>query len=196
MDRRDGGKDGRMRLSKPVEIRSVSQTLARGNCPVCAFLRNSQSALLQGGLRPEEVRGICNFHAWALAAAVNVINAAKVFQNLLRLGCDGSEECSFCERLRDAEQAQLRELVGQMDRRLVLDWMKNHGVLCRPHARRIRQIAPVRLHAPFEEVDRRTASDLNSELEDLVNRSSGERAGAGVLGRVAGFLMSQRGISG
>jgi hypothetical protein len=109
-----------MRLSKPVEIQGVSQTLAKGNCPVCAFLRNSQSALLQGGLRPEEVSGICNFHAWALAAAVNVTNAAKIFQNLLRLGCDGSQECSFCVRLREAEQAQLRELVGQMDRHLGL----------------------------------------------------------------------------
>jgi hypothetical protein len=152
---------------------------------------------LQGGLIPEEVSGICNFHAWALAAAVNVANAAKVFQNLMRLGWDGSQECSFCERLREAEQSQLRELVGQMDRHLVLDWMKNHGILCRPHARRIRQIAPVRLHAALEEVDRRTASDLNSELEDLLNRSStGERTGAGVLGRVAEFLMSQRGICG
>jgi PII-like signaling protein len=75
-----------MRLSKPIEIEGVSQTLAKGNCPVCAFLKNSQSALLQGGLAPEEVSGICNFHAWALAAAVNVANAAKVFQNLLRLG--------------------------------------------------------------------------------------------------------------
>jgi len=122
-----------MRLSKPVEIRGISQTLAGSNCPVCAFLRNSQSALLQGGLAPERVAGICNFHAWAVAAAVNVINAAKVFQHLLRIGCDGSMACSFCERLREAEQAQLRGLVGEMDRHLVvLDWMKHHGILCRP----------------------------------------------------------------
>lgn len=184
-----------MRLSKPIEIRGVSQTLAKGNCPVCAFLRNSQSALLQGALPPEEVNGICNFHGWALAAAVNVTNATKVLQHLLRLGCDGSQPCSFCERLRDAEQAQLRELVGQMDRHLVLDWMKHHGILCRPHAAGIRQIAPVRLHGAFAEVDRRTASELDSELQDLLSRSAtGERSGAGVLGRVAEFLMSQRGI--
>jgi len=184
-----------MRLSKPIEIRGVSQTLAKGNCPVCAFLRNSQSALLQGGLQPQEVSGIFNFHAWALAAAVNVMNAAKVFQNLLRVGCDGSQQCSFCERLRDAEQAQLKELLEQMDRQLVLDWMKHHGFLCRPHARCIRKIAPVRLHRAFEEVDRRTISELDSELQDLMSRSAtGEKAGAGVLGRVAEFLMSQRGI--
>jgi len=186
-----------MRLSKPIEIRDVSQTLAKGNCPVCAFLKNSQSALLQGGLPPEEVTGICNFHAWALAAAVNVTNAAKAFQNLLRLGCNGSQPCSFCERLRDAEQAQLKELIGQMDRHLVLDWMKHHGVLCRPHAARIRQIAPVRLHCAFEELDSRTASELDSELQDLLARfATGKKSGAGVLGRVAEYLMSQRGISG
>ena len=186
-----------MRLSKPIEIQGVSQTLGKGNCPVCAFLRNSQSALLQGGLAPEEVSGICDFHGWALAAAVNVANAARVFQNLLRLGCDGSQECSFCLRLREAEQAQLRELIGQLDRHLVLDWIKQHGALCRPHSKRLRQVAPVRLHGALDEVDRRSSLDLNSELASLIARSAvGEKTGAGVLGRVAEFLMSQRGVSG
>lgn len=186
-----------MRLSKPIEIQGVSQTLAKGNCPVCAFLRNFQSALLHGDLAPEEVSGICNFHAWALAAAVNVVNAAKVFQNLLRLGCDGSQECSFCLRLRKAEQTQLRELVEKMDRHLVLDWIVQHGALCRPHSRQLRQVAPARLHGAIDEIDRRSSSDLNSELERLIARSAaGEKAGAGVLGRVAEFLMSQRGING
>jgi hypothetical protein len=61
----------------------------------------------------------------------------------------------------------------------------------------MRQVAPVRLHGSINEVDSRILSDLNSELEDLVARSAiGEKAGAGVLGRVAEFLMSQRGISG
>jgi hypothetical protein len=184
-----------MRLSKPTEIRGVSQTLAKGNCPVCAFLRNWQSALLQGGLLPEEVSGICNFHAWALAAAVNVKNAAKVFQALLRIACESSHPCSYCERLREAEQAQLKELIGQMDRNLVLDWIQHHGVLCRPHAKRVRQIAPVRLHGTFEDVDRRAVSELESELQDLLDRyATGEKSGAGVLGRVAEFLISQRGI--
>jgi hypothetical protein len=186
-----------MRLSKPIEIEGVSQTWAKGNCPVCVFLKNSQSALLQGGLSPEEVSGVCNFHAWALAAAVNVSNAAKVFQNLLRLGCDGSQECSFCLHLREAEKGQLKQLVEQLDRHLVLDWIMHHGVLCRPHSRRIRNVAPVSLHSAIDEIDRRTCSDLNSELENLIVRSAdGERAGAGVLGGVAEFLMSQRGING
>ena len=175
-----------MRLSKPIEIEGVSQTLAKGNCPVCAFLKNSQSALLQGGLAPEEVSGICNFHAWALAAAVNVVNAAKVFQNLLRLGCDGCQECSFCLHLREAENAQLKELVRQLDRHLVLDWIMRHAVLCRPHSRRLRQVAPVRLHGAIDEIDCRTSSELKSELEELIARSAdGKRVGAGVLGRVA-----------
>jgi len=146
-DKHKGEKGIAMRLSRPVEIHDVAQTLTKGNCPVCAFLRNTQSALLHGGLAPEEVSGVCNFHAWALAAAVNVANAAKIFQKLLRLGSDGTQECSFCLRIREAEQAQLRELVGQMDRHLVLDWITHHGALCRPHSKTLRQMAPVRLHA-------------------------------------------------
>jgi len=60
------------------------------------------------------------------------------------------------------------------------DGMKHQGVLCRPHARRIRQMAPVRLHDACEEADRRNAAELNSELQDLLGRSStGERSGAG-----------------
>lgn len=128
---------------------------------------------------------------------VNVTNAEKVFQTLLRLGCNGSRPRSFCERLRETEQAQLKELIGQMHRNLVLDWMKRHGALCRPHAARIRQIAPVRFRGAFEEVEHRTVAELDSELQNLLSRSATrEKSGAGVLGRVAEFLMSQRGING
>ena len=92
---------------------------------------------------------------------------------------------------------QLKELAGQLDRHLVLDWITQPGALCRPHSRRIRQVAPVGLHSAIDEIDRRSSSDLNSELETLIARSAdGERTGAGVLGRVAEFLMSQRGIHG
>ena len=186
-----------MRLSKPVEIHGVSQALAKGNCPVCAFLRNSQSTLLQGGLHPEEVNGICNFHAWALAAAVNVTNAAKIFQNLLRPACDGSQECSFCVRLREAEQPSLGNSWGRWIGSSCSTGLHTTVALCRPHARRMRQVAPVRLDGSIDEVESRILSDLNLELENLVTRSAmGEKAGAGVLGRMAEFLMSQRGIRG
>jgi ABC-type methionine transport system permease subunit len=61
----------------------------------------------------------------------------------------------------------------------------------------MRQVAPVRLHGSIDEVESRILSDLNLELENLVTRSAmGEKAGAGVLGRMAEFLMSQRGIRG
>lgn len=120
-----------MRLSQAIGIQGLSQTLAKGDCPVCAFLENFQSALLRSDLAAEQVRGICNFHAWALAAAVNVANATKVFQTLQRPGYDGSG-----------------------------------------------QIASVRLPSAIDEIDRRSPSELNSELDNLITRSAaGEKTG-------------------
>jgi len=92
-------------------------------------------------------------------------------------------------RTADGNPLSLRDICHQRHR-FTSDWlrhdgahgdgMKHQGVLCRPHARRIRQMAPVRLHDACEEADRRNAAELNSELQDLLGRSStGERSGAG-----------------
>ena len=48
-----------MRIGKPVAIEDISQTLARSGGAIDAFLKNEQSALLPGGLFPDEVRGVC-----------------------------------------------------------------------------------------------------------------------------------------
>ena len=45
MDRRDSGKDGRMRLGKPIEIRSVSEMLARGVQSVASVSESSVAGL-------------------------------------------------------------------------------------------------------------------------------------------------------
>ncbi len=33
-----------MRLAKPLELDRISQVLAKGTCPICAFLKNDQAA--------------------------------------------------------------------------------------------------------------------------------------------------------
>jgi hypothetical protein len=186
-----------VRLSKPIAISGVSQALAKGGCPVCACLKNAQSGLLQGGLRADEVEGICNFHAWALAAAVGVETAARVFHRLPRSGFDGSQSCSFCVRLRNARDPRLREFASDLQRQLVFDWIAQRGSLCRPHIKELLQIVPVKLQKTLMDLDERMSSMLASELQDLVTRCRcGEPLGAGVLGRVAEFLITQRGLDG
>ncbi len=185
-----------MRLSKPVDLLRISQALGKGSCPICAFLRNQQSTLLKGGLSPGQVTDLCNFHAWALAAAVDSRNAAEVLLNVLGQSARHTEHsCSFCSRLREEEIIQLRDLVTQMGRGLITDWMKQQGTLCRSHGEHLRQLAPVKLHDIIDEVIGRTIADVKSGLEHLLGADGkDDRAGSGVLGRAAEFLASQRGI--
>jgi len=135
---------------------------------------------------------------WRYKAAIE--DKGKIVPNMVRVSgqVEFHEEGTYYFRSGrrwvrlDAMPASTQEA-----RERLLDWIMHHGVLCRPHSRRIRHVAPVRLHSAIDETDRRISSDLNSELENLIARSAdGERAGAGVLGHVAEFLMSQRGVNG
>jgi hypothetical protein len=187
-----------MRVSKPVELDRISQALARSGCPICAFLKNEQAALLRGRLAPDRVSSLCNFHAWALAAAIESDNAARIFLQVLRQvgNRESSSQCSFCARLLEQEVTQLKDLIAQMNRRLVANWMKEQGILCRLHAEHLRQLAPLKLHAMIDEIIERSRHELEAELENLLRRAAaGERAGGGVLGRAAEFLTSQRGVN-
>lgn len=189
-----------MRLSKPVELDRISQALAKGACPICVFLKNEQSALLKGDMPPDKVTALCNFHAWALAAAVNVENAAQIFLKVLRHRSDSSTaagpQCSFCSQLLQQEVVEIKELLEQMKGGLVLDWMKQQGTLCWLHADHLRQLAPLKLHSTIEEIVERSSKALEAELEALLRRSAaGERTGGGMLGRAAEFLTAQRGVN-
>lgn len=187
-----------MRISNPIKINSVSQTLARGGCAVCAYLKNEQSILLKGGMQPGEFENLCNFHAWALAAAVDVHHAANVFLTVLKhrseKGLGESDTCSICARLLRAEVSQLKELLATLKHGLVLKWMEQQGTLCAIHGNHLRQLAPAELHATINEIVSRTASDLEAELKTLLLRSA-SHIGGGALGRAAEFLTSQRGIN-
>ena len=190
-----------MRLGKPLELEDISQVLAKGACPICAFLKNDQAALVRGGLPPGQVTGLCNFHAWALAAVVDRNNVAQIYLNVLARAGAGkratrNEPCSFCSRLLQQEVIHIKELIEQMNGELVLGWITKHGTFCFAHADHLRQLAPARFHPVIDEVMERSATALRSDLENLLRREeSGKGTGGGILGRVAEFLASQRGIN-
>ena len=189
-----------MRISNPVKIDNVSQTLAKGGSALCAFQKNEQSVLLKGGMRPDEFTDLCNFHAWALAAAVDVNHAANVFLSVLKhrsaMGLSKDHGCSVCARLLEAEVAQLKELLLTLKGRLVLKWMEQQGTLCAVHGDHLRQLAPSELHPTIDEIVSRTARDLETDLEALLLRPGFHaHSGGGALGRVAEFLTSQRGVN-
>lgn len=189
-----------MRISNPIKIDSVSQALARGGCAVCAYLKNEQSVLLKGGIRPDEFEDLCNFHAWALAAAVDVHNAAEVFLTVLKRRAGKSwsqhDSCSICSHLLQTELSQLKELLSTLKRGLVLKWMEQQGTLCSIHADHLRQLAPIGLHSAIDEIVSRTAHNLKADLATLLLRpGSHVGSGGGALGRAAEFLTSQRGVN-
>ena len=189
-----------MRLAKPLELHRISQVLAKGVCPICAFLKNDQAALLRGELRPDEVTALCNFHAWALAAAVDRNSVAQAFLNVLKhepsKDRDSADQCWACSHLVQREVIHIKELIRQMNGGIVLDWMKQQGTFCRLHANHLRQLAPARLHSTIDEIVERSARALQTDLENLLRRTdSGMGTGGGVLGRAAEFLVSQRGVS-
>jgi hypothetical protein len=189
-----------MRLMKPVELDRISQVLAKGACPICAYLKNDQAALLRGELPPEQVIGLCNFHAWALAAAVDRESVVQIFLNALHRQAPeakgAADQCSVCDHLVQREVVHIKDLIEQMKGGLVLDWMKLQGTFCRLHAEHVRELAPLTFHPVIDEIMERSSHTLEAELENLLRRTESDKGtGGGVLGRAAEFLVSQRGIN-
>ena len=184
---------------KAHEIRqyeSVLQTLGEQSCPICAFLKNVQTRLLQEGDAEEFVQ-LCNAHTWAVAAVRETETATQIFLSLLESRSDyGSHECSICLRLEQEEVLRTSELITAFGRRSVLEWMKKQAVLCLPHGLRLRNQAPIGLRALIDQVLDRRAAELRATLTRLTAEAArGESRRCGVLGRVAEYLTAQRGIS-
>lgn len=188
-----------MRLGKPIEIDSISDALGKAACPICAYLKNEQASLLKGGLNPTSIVEICNFHAWALAAAVNVENAASIFLNVLRHRASGDHSglgCSICARLVQDEVTQSRNLLAQLRDGHTLNWFSEHGVVCQMYGDHLAELASPELKSIIEEVANRSTRHIEEALENLRRRAgSGRHEGSGALGRAAELLTSQRGVN-
>lgn len=186
-----------MRLSKPVPIEVITQVLGKRGCPICAFLKNYQSERLRRG--PAEMRGLCNFHGWALAAAVNAEHAAEVFLSLLDRTKDLAEggkhsACSICEGMQEQEQVRIRELAAELKNVMALRWIEKHGTLCLAHLRKLLPVLPLRSRSIVEGATKKNLESLRAELMAVIQQAkSGERISGGALGHAAEFLVSQRG---
>jgi hypothetical protein len=188
-----------MRIGKPLAIENVSQTLGKGSCPICTFLKNEQSALLRGGLPVAEIQDVCNFHCWALAAAAEMEVAAKIFLRVLQHRAENAAgdqvACSFCQRLSEAETHQLKELIAKLDSGLTLSWMRQQGMFCWNHGMRLVEAAPEHLKQSVNEILARAKVELEADLKSAVRRAAaGRHNNGGVLGHAAEFLTSQRGL--
>jgi hypothetical protein len=185
-----------MRAHEIKEYDSVLQALSEPGCPICAFLKNAQAKLLQQE-NIEEIFQLCNAHAWGVAAVRQTETAARIFLSLLENGRDGgSRECSICLLLEQEEILRTQELIANLQRRPVVEWMKKHGVLCLPHGSKLKVSAPISARALIELVLKRRTSELRTALTHLISDAAhGSPGNSGLLGKAAEYLVAQRGIS-
>lgn len=181
---------------------TVQQALAKGTCPICALVRAYQNETIER-FSASSVKSVCNYHAWAIAAlspAAGVINA---FLHILEhpLAIDGDAQnvhvsCDVCRMLREHERARLEEFARAMRQSNFLAWVERFGTVCRVHGQELMAILSEREAAVIASVLARNADELRESLGAfLANLGEGNRGGGGVLGKVAEFLVAQRGLT-
>ncbi len=185
-----------MRFSTPVEYQTLSQALVKGACPFCTYLKNFQSKILRELKDPAQVTSVCNFHAWAMAAAANKAVVSCVFRIFLKeRSIKEVRDCSLCKAISAEEEVRMKEFAGELAQTRVLEWVNAHGTFCIPHGTRFLGYVPRPLQTVVLNVLKRNTAQLHEALEHFVSDSSDDRApGGGVLGHAAEFLVSQRGL--
>ena len=194
-----------MRTETSTPVTTVSQALTKGACPICAILKDFQWTLAEAS-RPQAGLRLCNFHTWALARSRGGSlerstpgeSVTTVFLEMLKgplAGKVSSDECALCHRVLEEEVTRLRELAQKFQGAVFTQWMKSQGTLCLDHARKLKEFVPLRFRTLVDEVVERNRADLRGELEAFLEQlKQGVHAGGGLLGRVAEFLVGQRGL--
>jgi hypothetical protein len=186
-----------MRPQPVKDYASVLDVLVQTGCPMCTFLRNSQAALLQDGTDSGSV--LCNFHGWGVAAVRDSASAAEVLLVFLDSLDPASrlvgEECWICSRLRQEENSVLIDLTSPEHQDRIRTWLKTRGAFCAPHAAKVKRKAPLRMAALIDESNARRRRELRSVLAMLISRSNPVLSEhTGLVGQVAEYLVSQRGL--
>jgi len=182
----------------------VSRALMKGACPVCGILKDFQWTLAET-TKPQSDLRLCNFHCWALARSRGKLSRStpgesvtNVFLGMLKgslLGKVNTEECTLCHHIFEEEVARLRELAQKLQSAMFAQWMKSQGTLCLDHARKLKELVPLRHRTLIDEVVERNRSQLEGELETFREQlKHGVHDGGGLLGRAAEFLVGQRGL--
>jgi hypothetical protein len=177
----------------------ISNIVAKGTCPICAALKEFQNYFAKN-LRASECAHLCNLHAWVIANSAPAEAAAATFLESMRNplwipSMPSPSDCDFCKRMEIEKQTRMTEIIEELDRPALRDWLHEHGMLCLPHGRELIQKMPEPLRRTVEETMSRKAQELEQELQEFLRLAkTGDRSGAGVLGRAAEYLVAQRGI--
>ncbi len=193
-----------MKTAASVSATTVSQALTKGTCPICEILKDFQWTLSES-TRPQADLLLCNFHVWALARSRGKLSRSTpgetvtgVFLELLKgplIGKANSAECALCHKVLAEEVARLRELAQRFQSPIFAQWMTTQGSLCLDHAPKLKEFVPLRLRPCIDKIVERNRTELESELQVFREQlKHGVHQGGGILGRVAEFLVGQRGL--
>jgi hypothetical protein len=180
----------------------VVQALARGVCPICTLMRAFQNAMVEAPHRYPATR-LCNFHAWSLAGASPAVEAVPILRSMLEESpvrpTTGSMElhpCDWCVTLREHEDEKLAEYSRELKRDNFRTWVTQYGTVCLFHGRRLVNMLPASEAQMIQHMLATNQEELERQLAAFdVKVRRGEKGGGGVLGHIAEFLVSQRGIT-
>jgi hypothetical protein len=180
----------------------VIQALARGVCPICTLMRVFQNTVIEAPHR-FPATSVCNFHAWALAGSSPAVEAVPIFRAMLEespvrptSGAIDLQPCDWCAALREHEDEKLSEFSREMKRENFRSWVAQYGTVCLFHGRKLIKILPQAEAEVVRQILASNQADLERQLAKFdVRVKRGEKGGGGVLGHIAEFLVSQRGIT-
>lgn len=194
-----------MKAESSVAAASVSQTLAKGVCPICAILKDYQWGLATKSRTAPHLR-VCNFHCWSLARSRGSglsrstpgETVTTVFLHMLKdplFEKTPSEDCELCRQVLEEEAVQLRELGRKFQSTMFCQWITSQGTLCMDHAKKVKEFVPLKHRKAVDDLLERNRAELVEELENFNEQlRHGIHEGGGLLGRVAEFLVGQRGL--
>lgn len=187
-----------------IQASAISRALINGTCPICSILKEFQWTLVES-TEPQANLRLCNFHVWSLARSRDKLSRSTpgeavtdVFLDILKGPLKGkvsAQECALCHRVLAEEVARLRELAQRFQSAVFVHWMTTQGNLCLDHAPKLKEFLPLRVRPSIDYIVQRNRSELEHELQLFrAQLQHGVHEGGGILGRVAEFLVGQRGL--
>lgn len=178
------------------------QALVRGVCPICTLMRVFQNTVIEAPHR-FPAASVCNFHAWALAGSSPAVEAVPILRSMLEdspvrptSGPIDLHPCDWCVALREHEDEKLAEFARELKRDNFRSWIIQYGTVCLFHGRKLIKILPQAEAEVVRQILASNLEELERQLSEFdVRVRKGEKGGGGVLGHIAEFLVSQRGIT-
>jgi hypothetical protein len=188
-----------IRPRKRARFENLSEALVEDACPVCSLLKEFQSSCLTE-LDRHEVNRLCGFHVWMVAKVAEARSAAALFLHLTERSLpqdSAGKECDVCDRVAQEERRCVKEFGDSLDQPPFLHWLQQQGALCIPHGRKLlSEVSKRQTQEAIVLAMKNRKTELRRRLTDLLRRAeSRQPTQAGILGKVAEYLVAQRGLS-